>query len=92
MLETMREKHISACKAESIGKQTVPRAIIDIGDTLPNFNSLECARGWYTSEAQEIEAALHESLPGGTYDQLLAAMMKRKSSLFRVPLPEAANG
>ena len=42
----------------------------------------------FYAEASLLEHVLFNNLPGGTYDQLLAKMMKRKASLFIVPLGE----
>jgi len=42
---------------------------------------------YYSAVAGRLEHALHGALPGGTYDALAVAMMERRSSLLRVPLP-----
>lgn len=38
----------------------------------------------YTSEGNAIEDALWKTLPGGTYDRLLLAILTRKASMLRV--------
>ncbi len=43
-------------------------------------------RDTYRTQAKHIENLLHNSLPGGTYDALLVAMMERKRSIFKVKL------
>jgi hypothetical protein len=39
----------------------------------------------YREDAELIAEALRHHLPGGTYDQVLARMLKDRASLFRVP-------
>lgn len=50
----------------------------------PNREWEARAKAFYISQASEIEIALWEALPGGTYDALMALMMNRKSALYRV--------
>jgi len=40
----------------------------------------------YDAQAQELEEALYASLPGGTYNRLLARLLERKAGLLRIPL------
>lgn len=46
-------------------------------------------REFYIGEARRLADALQNHLPGGTFDQLLAELCRRKASLFRVPYGDA---
>lgn len=65
-----------------------PDASIHIRDEMPSFGSgkewVDNARTLYRSEAKAIADALSNSLPGGTLDQLLAELLRRKASLLIV--------
>ncbi|MFA5714425.1 MAG: hypothetical protein WC998_01620 [Candidatus Paceibacterota bacterium] len=58
---------------------------IKINAAFPNFKELSEAFECFTEEGSNLETALHNALPGGTYDQLLRAMLLRKASQFVVP-------
>lgn len=95
MPENNIAKVVCVAKAESIGNRHAPKITIDISGQLPNsneFKSLNEWRDWLKREGQMIERALFESLPGGTYDALLLAMVERNACLLRVPfaVPEAS--
>jgi len=80
-------KRILICKADPVGSQVAEDVTITIDRELPEFSgSLSEADAFYAIEATTIEDALHKSLPGGVYDQLLCLMMQQRTSLFRVPL------
>ena len=71
-------------KAQAIGTETVRTTVIQISESLPSYETLEMVDSHYNAQAWAIEAALIESLPGGTYDRLLGRMLERKASHFRV--------
>ena len=84
-------------KAAPIGEQRVPDLTITCACEIPEVGGT----GWeyrasalYNGEGKALEAALLATLPGGTYDALLRAMLERRASFFRVPFespkPQAA--
>lgn len=76
-------KTINIRTAEPLGdKEPEPTTII-IGGRPPDFENLEVARGWYALQGQKLFAALRNSLPGGTIDQLLIELLEHKASLYR---------
>ena len=50
----------------------------------PNLKTLEEYDEAFLKDAQKVETALYETLPGGTFDRLLGLMLMRKASHFRV--------
>ena len=73
-------KVIRVCKAQPAGGKVVPSIVIEIHLELPDSE----ATPKFSADAYNLESALHESLPGGTYDRLLGAMLQRRaSSLIR---------
>jgi hypothetical protein len=84
-------KTVQICQAEPVGNQIIPSVIIEIsrslrdGDTtLTQHSSYEEHDAVFMHEASQIEEALHDSLPGGTYDRLCGLMLQRKASHFVV--------
>lgn len=84
--------HISCAQAHNDGSLVEPLTLIadrPVPETpdpyIPGTGFLSRLRAYYRAEAEQLEAALIQSIPGGLYDQLLAAMLLRKASLFAVP-------
>jgi hypothetical protein len=50
----------------------------DTDDYLTRYSDMYRSQGW------RLEELLFTTLPGGTYDALLAALLERKRSMFRV--------
>jgi hypothetical protein len=48
-----------------------------------NF-SVKDAQALYATQGRVLADALYDSLPGGTLDELLAELLQRRASLFRV--------
>jgi hypothetical protein len=74
-------------KAQPVGDQQVNDINIDISFTCPDFEGDDCiqrANAFFIDQASDLEEALYNSLPGGTYDRLLGIMLKRKSTHFIV--------
>jgi hypothetical protein len=78
----MKTIHIHA--AQPAGPHQVEPVEIVIVEELPNFNVLENQDAYCNNEANELEEALINALPGATYDRLFAAMCARKASHLRV--------
>jgi hypothetical protein len=77
---------LSVYKAQDIGDQKVEDANIIIGgDPIPSFDNLFDADGVCRNQGEQLNAVLRDTLPGGTYDQLLIAMLTQKASHFVVP-------
>jgi len=74
-------------KAEPIDDSdiVIDREIV-IDGKLPRYDDLGAQKQYYADVAEMLEGALYHSLPGGLYDALLVAMMRRKVSLFAVRL------
>ena len=77
-------EEVNVCKAALTGtKPTEPIAII-IDQELPQQENLEAIHNFATRQADMIEAALVDALPGATYDRLLMRMLERKASFYIV--------
>jgi hypothetical protein len=91
---------VTVCKADPIGDQVIEDARIHITGKLPESKGpieslpefLAALAKVFDSQAEAIETALHDSLPGGTYDRLLGRMLERKATHFRVSFMEPSNG
>lgn len=88
-------KKIAVAKAEPIGPdQKVDSVLIEIGgEPMTHEDHSMSTSAWmveraeyYNNQAARIEDALHQSLPGGTYDRLLNQMLQRKAGLLKVSL------
>jgi len=77
-------KELVIYKAASIAGIYADDVTIIVKDEFPAFDSLEDSKRIHEFDAKRIEKVFHESLPGGTYDRLFAAMAERKASLYRV--------
>jgi hypothetical protein len=71
-------------KAIKMGVTKTPDLCLTASEEFPVFKSLEESRALFISEAESIFSALWHSLPGGTLDHLIAIMLEKKSSFFRV--------
>ena len=87
----MKKDIITTYKAQPTGRKSpVPSLLIKAELTIPYSPGERLAdmdRRFYV-EGMKLEEALAHHLPGGIYDQLLAAMLRRKASHFVVPLVE----
>ena len=81
----MRETVLSIYKAQPVGDGEVEPCRINIYREVPKAESLEVAATLYDKEAESLEEALYNSLPGGTYDRLVSKMLLRKASHFVIP-------
>jgi len=72
---------INIYKAQGIANTEVPSATIIMETEIPARN-LEAADTLFLDDATTTESLLYNTLPGGTYDQLLGLMLKRKASHF----------
>ena len=77
-------KNIVVNKADPVGERAVESMEIRIEAQLPHAEALAEAARVYNCDAEMLETAVHESLPGGTYDRLLGMMLERKASHFAV--------
>ena len=57
---------------------------LSVDKELPEFESLEHAVMYYEVDATQLCNALYNALPGGTFDRLVAHMLTKKASHFRV--------
>ncbi len=80
-------KAIVAYKAAPIGSETVQSVTLTIETIMPELDTLAHYAQVYEAEAEVIADALHASLPGGTYDHLLAKLMERRACTLRVNFP-----
>lgn len=76
--------HLTIAKADTTGVP-VPDTVIAITAALPEINNTAVIRNYYAVQALDMERALHQALPGGTYDALLVKMLERTVSLLRGP-------
>lgn len=68
---------------DTAGKPT-PDLSITATEPLPEFDTLEESRLFFIREAQAIFEALSQSVCGGTLDHLMAIMLEKKASHFRI--------
>ena len=71
-------------KAGAVGSDVPEDITITISGEPDDTISLAEARVFYEQQAALLFDALSTSLPGGTLDELLALMMKKRASLFRI--------
>lgn len=76
-------------RAGSIGGSNPPEVVIEIIEQIGEVGSLREARQLHKKQGEVLAEALLASLPGGTVDALLAELMRRRASLFSVPLVDA---
>ncbi len=70
---------VRVCSAAPIADEDRPRARIEISGALPPGN-LEKRAEHFQHEAETIADVLVESLPGGTFDRLVAVLLQFKAS------------
>ncbi len=79
-------------RAGSVAGNHAPTLRIEVVEEVSDAMDLNEARALYAEQANALADALFNSLPGGTVDALLAEMLRRKASLFRIPLVDIAKG
>jgi len=90
MSKNSHEMKVGFLRAASLGNKEPPITIIDIRhqiDLNPSSTAYmgeEERRMVHVNEAKTLADLLFASLPGGTMDELLAEMMRRKASLLSV--------
>lgn len=57
-------------------------------EEIPRILDVGKAREFYNQQGQTLAEALWSALPGGTLDVLVARLLERRASLFRVPFQE----
>lgn len=77
---------VSLFRASGIGKTNPPSITIEVHEQIGDVGSLESARKLHAEQGAKLADVLLGSLPGGTVDALLAELMRRRASLFSVPL------
>ena len=72
-------KTITICKANPIGKVAeVESVTIEISLSLPDIQLVQYVDTFYSNQTIILADALYNSLPQGTFDRLLYAMMGKK--------------
>lgn len=84
---------LRAFKADRTGDQWIPELHIVVSDSIPmdsksriTGEKIAFLRERYEEDAREIALALRGSLPGGTFDLLVAELLKMKACDYRVTL------
>lgn len=78
-------KSVRAFKAQPVGDDKPAASVTIVIDAgLPKFKSVEKARKTFREDAARIVDTLYATLPGGTLDQVLLALLERKASRYRV--------
>lgn len=80
------ERRVSLLRAENIGSNHPPVLTIEVREQIGEVSTLNEARQLHARQAATLADAMLASLPGGTIDALLAELMRRRASLFSVPL------
>ena len=70
---------VSAHKAQSVTIDIEPCSI-ELIDTMPQLETIALQQRVQDTDARELAKALHEHLPGGTFDRLVAEMLRIKAS------------
>lgn len=85
-------KQIFIHKAEKISATPVEDVLISIDVELKDPGNILGRQEYYEkmfrADAKYIESILHQCLPQGTYDLLLAEMLSKKSSMMTIPYGE----
>ena len=85
------KKILHLFKAQPLGDDKIEDTTIILEHTFPKLEDLdsECkmieSDRLFEADSKALEAILHDTLPGGTYDRLLAEMLDRRKSHFIVP-------
>jgi len=79
-------KQINILRASSIGTHEPLSVIINVTEQIQDAGTLQQHRELFKDQAKGLADALFGSLPGGTMDELIAELMRRRASLFVVPL------
>lgn len=74
-------------RAGNVGDMVPPKLTIEVSEQIHDVATLEEARGLHARQGSALADAIMASMPGGTVDALLAELMRRRASLFSVPLP-----
>lgn len=92
MTTTEAPTTVTVHAAQPIRDEPAPAGRIVIATTLPPFDGgdwRDRTVALYAADAKAIVDVLLDTLPGGTVDQVLAELLLRKASLFRVPFGRA---
>lgn len=82
-------KRIIVAKALGVGPQVIDPAIIEIHGDVPDLgNNLHKLGAFYEEQGRLIVDVLMSHLPGGTVDQVIMELLKRRASMFRVPFAD----
>ena len=76
-------KTIKLHTASPIGRVDIESVTIYIDGAVPELPTLDAARSLYNVESVILATALTDSLPQGTLDRLMIALMERCASLYR---------
>ncbi len=78
---------LTIAKAQTVlSDHPIPDIHIHISGEQPEFDPRGGLAVWgiyWGEQAELLELALYDSLPGGTYDRLLGRMLARKATHFR---------
>ena len=77
-------KTIKIRKAVHTGPQIILDTKIVMSGEPPNLGTLQEMAEFYDKQAKELANALEGTLPGGTFNRLLAEMLIRKAGHFAV--------
>lgn len=79
----MKVVYLAIHKAQPVANCSVPDTLIEIGGKageFPGSPDRQAQQNTHRSQGVELEQALYRGLPGGTYDQLLVALLNRSAS------------
>ena len=83
----MKKDIVTTFKAHPNGREPIPSLIIKAELPIPfgRDEKLSEVEERFEAEGRKLEKAFYRHLPGGIYDRLLAAMLRRRASHFVVP-------
>jgi hypothetical protein len=89
------DKQIEVCVAAAdppVDGWPKRQASIYVHEKVPEFVNLGDASKFFQQEAEQLEKALYDTLPGSTYSELLKKMLERRTCHFRVSFGELWRG
>ena len=78
-------KMLVISKALPAGSQVIEDYTIVLTDKPPSFSSLADLAKFFDNDAEDLAEVLEHTLPGGTFDRLVAKLLMHKAGHFMIP-------
>ena len=83
--------NLTIFKAQPIGDESIEDVTITIQEVAWSSPDLASAARFYQRQGDALVDALWACLPGGTIDQMIAELLRRRASLFRVRFDQSTS-